>query len=356
MERDKPGEHTQDIIEPDGRTFWIKLTYGFSVDILVMNTLRAHLTSWSDMRTTMLTQIVVLVTFALPRAIAANDVHIALLSSEDAAPYKMVIIGFQQSLGKQGINATFDEYPLQGNTSKASQAVQEAKPKKTAVFFTVGTTATQSAMKEVGDIPIVAALVSNLDELRTGNATGVDLDFSPETHFYWLQRLVPGAKTVGVIFNPKKSANRIEAATQAARSLGLTLIAKQVETSQTLTDALNDLANDVQVLWTITDSTLFSPQTAEAVLLFSFRNRIPVVGLSTAWVKAGALYALDRDYLDLGTQCGEMAGKILHGVKANSLPPTPPRKVVYTVNLKTANHLKLDIAQPLVDGAQQVFK
>lgn len=278
------------------------------------------------------------------------------MSSEDAAPYKEVLKGFQQSLGQQGINATFDEYLLQGNSGKASQAVQEAKQKGTTLLVTVGTLATQTAIKEAGDIPIVAALVPNPDDLKTGNATGVGLDFSPETQFQWLQKLVPDAKTVGVVFNPKKSASRIEAATQAARSLGLTLVTKQVETPQALTDALNGLVNDVKVLWAISDSTLFSPQTAESVLLFSFRNRIPVAGLSTSWAKAGALYALDRDYLDLGAQCGEMAGKILQGAKASSLPPTTPRKIIYVLNLKIATHLKLDIAQPLIDGAQQVFR
>ncbi|MSQ47866.1 MAG: hypothetical protein EXR78_05675 [Deltaproteobacteria bacterium] len=299
---------------------------------------------------------VALATFALPRTVAANDTRIALLSSEDAAPYKEVLKGFQQSLGQQGINATFDEYLLQGNSGKASQAVQEAKQKGTTLLVTVGTLATQTAIKEAGDIPIVAALVPNPDDLKTGNATGVGLDFSPETQFQWLQKLVPDAKTVGVVFNPKKSASRIEAATQAARSLGLTLVTKQVETPQALTDALNGLVNDVKVLWAISDSTLFSPQTAESVLLFSFRNRIPVAGLSTSWAKAGALYALDRDYLDLGAQCGEMAGKILQGAKASSLPPTTPRKIIYVLNLKIATHLKLDIAQPLIDGAQQVFR
>jgi len=299
---------------------------------------------------------VVLALLVLSRVAVADDTRIALLSSEDAAPYKEVLKGFQQSLSKQGINATFDEYPLQGSSDKASQAVQEAKQKGTTLIVTIGTLATQTAIKEAGDIPIVAALVPNPDDLKTGNATGVGLDFSPETQFQWLQRLLPDAKTVGVVFNPKKSARRIEAATQAARSLGLTLVTKQAETPQALTEALKSLANDTKVLWAITDSTLFSPQTAETVLLFSFRNRIPVAGLSTSWVKAGALYALDRDYLDLGAQCGEMAGKIIQGTKANSLPPTTPRKVVYALNLKTATHLKLDIAQPLIDGAQQVFK
>ncbi|NOT54719.1 MAG: ABC transporter substrate-binding protein [Deltaproteobacteria bacterium] len=315
-----------------------------------------HLSRRSASSFVLLAVTVVLATIALPRTVAANDTRIALLSSEDAVPYKEVLKGVQQSLGAQGVTATFDEYPLQGNAGKASQAIQEAKQKGTTLLVTVGTLATQTAIKAASDIPIVAALIPNPDDLKAGNATGVSLDFSPETQFQWLQRLLPDTKTVGVIFNPKKSASRIEAATQAARSLGLTLVTKQAETPQALTDALNSLANEVKVLWAITDSTLFSPQTAESVLLFSFRNRIPVAGLSTSWVKAGALYALDRDYLDLGAQCGEMAGKILQGAKANALPPTTPRKVMYVLNLKTATHLKLNIAQPLIDGAQQVFK
>jgi putative ABC transport system substrate-binding protein len=78
--------------------------------------------------------------------------------------------------------------------------------------------------------------------------------------------------------------------------------------------------------------------------------------VSFSWVKAGALYALNRDYRDIGAQCGELAAKVLAGTPVSSLPPAAPRKVVYSVNLKTANHMKLEIAQALVDGAQQAFK
>ncbi|MBM4256658.1 MAG: hypothetical protein FJ147_12275 [Deltaproteobacteria bacterium] len=110
------------------------------------------------------------------------------------------------------------------------------------------------------------------------------------------------------------------------------------------------------MLWGIADQTVLSPRTAEPILLFSFRNRIPFAGLSTSWAKAGALYALDRDYKDVGTQCGELALKILRGTPAGTLPPQTPRKVAYALNLKTAEHMKLSLPQPLIDGAQQVFR
>jgi putative ABC transport system substrate-binding protein len=131
---------------------------------------------------------------------------------------------------------------------------------------------------------------------------------------------------------------------------------QEVETPQGLPDALDNLAKDADVLWGVTDQTVLSPETAEPILLFSFRNRIPFAGLSTSWVKAGALYALDRDYTDLGAQCGEIALKILQGARASSLPPVSPRKITYALNLKTAYHMKLDISQALIDGAQEVFR
>jgi putative ABC transport system substrate-binding protein len=100
---------------------------------------------------------------------------------------------------------------------------------------------------------------------------------------------------------------------------------------------------------------VLSLQTAEAILLFSFRNRIPFTGLSNSWVKAGALYALDRDYLDIGAQCGEMAHRILSGAAPSALPPARPRKLTYAVNLRTAEHMKLEIPAALLKGAERVF-
>jgi putative ABC transport system substrate-binding protein len=105
----------------------------------------------------------------------------------------------------------------------------------------------------------------------------------------------------------------------------------------------------------VVDELVLTPQTAKHILLFSFQNRIPFVGLSTAWVKAGAVYALDWDYTDLGMQCGEMALKVLQGTAINTLPPVIPRKVVYALNQKTARHMKIEIAETLVHGAREVF-
>jgi putative tryptophan/tyrosine transport system substrate-binding protein len=246
---------------------------------------------------------------------------------------------------------------LQGDAKKAGHIFKEAKARQAQLILTVGSLATQAALQEVPDIPTVASMILNADELKQSpNATGVVLDFSLDTQLQWLQKVLPQAKTIGVLFNPKENRAKVDAATKIARALGLTLLTGEVETPQALPEALDTLARQAEALWGISDQTVLSPQTAEPILLFSFRNRIPFVGLSTSWAKAGAFYALDRDYKDVGVQCGEVAIKILHGTPVHTIPPLTPRKVVYAVNLKTAEHMKIDIPQALLDSAQQVFR
>jgi putative ABC transport system substrate-binding protein len=91
------------------------------------------------------------------------------------------------------------------------------------------------------------------------------------------------------------------------------------------------------------------------ILLFSFQNRIPFIGLSPPWVKAGALYSLSWDYIDIGMQCGEMALKIFQGLSVQSIPTATPRKVGYVLNLTTANHMKIKVSDDLIRGAYQIF-
>ena len=293
-----------------------------------------------------------------PLAVATDGSPLLIVTSQDTAPYKDVVTGFRQSLASlNGTTGLVEEYSLQGNTSKAKEIFKAAKERRVQLILTVGSLATQAALQEAPEIPTVASMIPSMAELRQSpNATGVILDFSLETQLQWLQKIAPQAKTIGVLFNPKENRSKIDAATKVAHSLGLTLFTEEVESPQALPDALENLAKQAEILWGITDQTVLSPQTAEPILLFSFRHRIPFTGLSASWAKAGALYALDRDYKDIGMQCGEMAIKILHGTPATALPPSAPRKVFYALNLKTADHMKMTIAQPLIDGAQQVFR
>jgi putative tryptophan/tyrosine transport system substrate-binding protein len=290
-------------------------------------------------------------------AVVKAETRLAVLVSQDAPPYQEALEGFRDYLEEQGLHVPIDVVSLHGDAAGAAAALQRARQDRATLLLTLGSLGTQAAVREVRDLPIIAGLVLNADDLaKAPNATAVVLEFPVETELRYLQRLLPGQRNVGVLFNPSENQGRIDTATRVAATLGLTLFPRKVESPKDLPDALESLNKRADVLWGVADQIVLNPQTVRPILLFSLRNRIPFVGLSATWVKAGALYALDRDYRDIGRQCGELALKILQGTSPAALPPVPPRKVVYSVNLKTARLLKLDIGGQVLQAAQAVIE
>ncbi|ODT44788.1 MAG: hypothetical protein ABS70_04660 [Nitrospira sp. SCN 59-13] len=286
----------------------------------------------------------------------AESNRIVVLSGQELKPYQDVLAGFQQSLIKQGINLPVEVRTAQSAAS-ITEVLDDIKRNGARLVVTLGSAATQAAVRDVGSVPIIATMIVTADDIKAAsNATAVLLDFPLDLQMQWLHRIVPAVNTVGVLFNPKENQTKVSHALRIAKENGLSLVTQAVDTPRALPDALENLSRHVDALWGISDSVVMTPQTAEPILLSTLRNKIPLAGLSASWVKAGALYALDRDYLDIGNQCGEIAVKILGGTSASSLVPTFPRKVTYSVNLKTAGAMNLELPQDVVRGATHIFQ
>ena len=282
---------------------------------------------------------------------------VVIIVSQDSPPYAEVLKGFRASLTGAGVQVGIEVYSLKGNSENAPDMLRQFKEEPPMVFLTVGSLATQVVLAEYEEVPVIASLTAHLEKLRKkGNLTGVGLEFSLERQFEVMRLVLPELATIGVLFSPKENQDTVDTAQNLARKLGVRLIPKPIEAPREIPDALESLANTVDLLWGITDQVVVSPETAEPILLFSFRNKIPFAGLSPSWVKAGSLYALERDYGDIGSQCAEIAVKILNKTIPRTIPVAPPRKVLFSVNLKTARLLKMELSQKVIDGASQVFQ
>lgn len=294
---------------------------------------------------------------AAAAAMAADEVRITVLVSYDAPPFEQALDGFKEHLVRQGAAAVYATYPLQDLSGEARRQLEATASDGTRLILALGTPALEAAAQQAADVPIIAGMVlQEADIRRAKNASGVFLDFPIETQFAWLRRILPEARRIGVVYNPAENRGAVETAGTVAKSLGLQLVAVEVSTPAELPAALESLSNRADALWGLSDSVVVTPQTAKNLLLFSFRNRIPFIGLSAAWVKAGALYALDRDYRDIGRQCAELALKVLSGVDPGSLAPVPPRRITYSLNLKTAEQMKLEFPAALRRQAEELYQ
>lgn len=292
-----------------------------------------------------------------PVPVAAASLKVVIVLSQESSPAADMVEGFRTALTGAGVQAQIEIHNLNGRSENALNVLRPYKNEPPTMFLTVGSLATQVVLAEHGEVPVIAGLTAHLETFRKKrNLTGVGLEFSLESQFQIMRSILPDLGTVGVLYGPKENQQTIDAALRLAAKLSVKLVPKPVESPRDIPDALESLVNNIDLLWGITDQVVVSPQTAEPILLFSFRNKIPFAGLSTPWVKAGSFYALERDYGDIGNQCAEIAVKILNKTAPNTIQVVPPRKVLLSINLKTARAMNLKLSEQIIRGASQVFQ
>lgn len=295
---------------------------------------------------------------ALPAA-AADSYRIALLLSAEGEPYetteRALLAAVEQASQLSGRTIEWDRAVLGSGRDAASAALRDLLDHPVDLLITFGTPATEAAVRSARDLPLLATLLIDPASLGgAGNATAVLLDFPHEVQLRWLHRIVPGARRPGVLYSEERNAVVLSSAATAAAQLGLQLTAIRVETPRDLPAALQRASREADLLWGIPDGVVFSPQSAQGLLKFSLERRVPLAGLSLPWVKAGALYALDRDYQDLGVQCGELVERILSGTPPQSIPPQSPRTVIYGVNRLVADRLGVRVPADVLAAATLV--
>lgn len=286
--------------------------------------------------------------------LAEKNQQVLIVVNSLSEPYLQTINSFKKQLSAQ-LNVSFTELGIAPNKVNAAVLGAAIHANKPDLIFALGGEATELALHESADIPIVSSLVLKNNVFRSANITGVSLMYPLTTQIQWLKKFFPDRTKVAILFNPAENGNVLQDMQKVLVQAGFELHAIPVATPKQLPDALEQLARDVEVLFAIPDEITMSPKTAKEVLLASFRNKIPFVGLSDNWVKSGAFYALSWDYDDLGKQCALQSQKILNGQALRTIPPEGPRKLTYTINTKIAEHLNKEISDDLLRNAKTTF-
>ena len=295
--------------------------------------------------------IIVLWVWSMP-ALAEKKANILIVTNSNDEPYQEAIAGFK---GQIGTNSKVEYTEVSSGQTQAmtSKDIDHIKPD---LIYALGGEAIKWASVQASKIPIVATMVLKPDVFKQGNnITGISLGYPLKTQFQWLRKFFPRQTSMAILFNPSENRTVVEAARQIGQQNGFNLTAIPVETPKELPYALEQLANNVELLLAIPDETVMSVNTAKEVLLASFRNKVPLIGISDNWVKSGALYALSWDYEDLGRQSAVMAQKILNGAPVQTVSPEFPRKVTYTINTKISEHMNMDIPVDILNNAKLIY-
>jgi ABC-type uncharacterized transport system substrate-binding protein len=211
------------------------------------------------------------------------------------------------------------------------------RPERDRVVVALGPRASDllAALPAAG--PVVHCL-AGADALRAG-LPSVPSEAPADQQAAWLRKLVPAARNVGLLYEPATNARRAEAIAASLDVAGYKVVLQPVGGAAALPSALAALAGRADVLLAVPDRTVYAPEAANGILLFSFRHRIPLVGPNDAWVRRGALFAVDWDYGEVGAACAALALREAQASKSAPMPESPrPRD---WVNTKLAPHFGL---------------
>ena len=253
--------------------------------------------------------------------------------------------GFREGLAEKGIRGVvYDAQNADGDIATAVSIAQKFGYEDLDLVFAVATPATQAVTRTVKTTPVVFAAVTDplgagiVSDLvaPTGNVTGVSNAQPVKPILQLVERLKPGARRIGLVYNPGEAnsdftARRVDA---AAAQLGLTVVKAPVSTSAEVQAAAQSLVGRVDFIAVISDNTAVSA--LEAVVKVCEENAIPLLAGDTDSVRRGAAIGYAFDYEDLGRRAGHQAAAILTGTPVKEIPVEFSRDLKLSVNQRAA--------------------
>jgi putative ABC transport system substrate-binding protein len=273
----------------------------------------------------------------------AQAPRVVVVTTGDAAPYEAAIDGVKLALPTHAIDVR-----LLAPATRDALAAALAKLPRDVPVIALGTRAAEFVGTAAPGATGASCLV--LGETRGGPEPRVRLDVPAEAQAAAIRRVLPDARTVGLLHDPAHNARRVAELVVALERAGLRTLVEPVAAPADLPRALERLGNAADVLLALPDPTVYARESARGLLTFSFRRRIPIAAYSASWVRAGALFALDWDYAEVGAWCAALATR---PPSARAPSATPPRPRL-AINMRSAAQLRIPLDPDVVREAERV--
>ena len=278
-----------------------------------------------------------LLLIAVPAFAASARPRVVVVKSADLGPYAAVAAGFAAEA-----RATLEEVTLEEGPDAATRAFKKLGENPPAMVLAIGPAAAVGARRQFSEVPIVFVMVPYFQkyELEGPNITGIALTSDLSLELGAIKAMLPAAKRIGVIEDPRYSQKFIEEAGLLATNKGLSLVPVEIDAPARLDKALKAARPKVDAVVMISDRTVGNAAVVQRLIAWCNEEKLPLVGLAPGQVKEGALLALSPAPTGLGQQAGRLANRILHEkIDPGALAVANPEGVDLTVNLVTARSL-----------------
>jgi putative ABC transport system substrate-binding protein len=293
------------------------------------------------------------------------------IGSEIQARDRGLVTAFQRGLNEIGFvgdqNVAIEYRWANGQYDRLSGLAAELVQRPVAVIATVNPFAALAAKQATKSIPIVFSigsdpvkdgLVASLSR-PGGNITGGTFfaNLLDTKRLSLLHQLVPNAKVVAVLINPKNVDAQLEKreTQEAARALGLKLIFAPASSEPEIDEALARVIQEGAAALHVAGDVFLSNH-ADQIAQRAARYRLPTSFILRGEAAAGGLMSYGADQTDTLRQAGNYVGRILRGEKPGDLPVQLPTKFELVINMKTAKALGIEVPISMQMLANEVIE
>jgi ABC-type uncharacterized transport system substrate-binding protein len=210
----------------------------------------------------------------------------------------------------------------------------------------VGARALRTLVDSEVNVPVVSALVPKAayDAMVAGDgrkwsAIYIDQPFSRQVAL--IRLALPEVRRIGVLADAEQP-QRLQPLRDALSGTPLQLVSASFASEATLFTSLTQVLDQSQLFLVLPDSRVHNAGTVRNVLLTSFRARIPVVGFSAAYARAGAVMSLYSTPEQMARQATDV---IIGWTRERAWPEARfPMHFTVAVNAHVARSLGLRIA------------
>lgn len=218
------------------------------------------------------------------------------------------------------------------------------------VVIALGRQGMKAASSLDSNIGVVVGCVLSVQEGESRSAEVNSLSPDPALLFSHLKEMMPGVRRIITVYDPRQNAWMMRLAKEAARKLGLELVAYEAQDLRSAMHTYQEIlgsANSIQdAIWLPQDSTTVEENSVlPLVLQASWQHNLVVFSSSFGHVRRGVLFSLYPDNIQLGRYLADSALGILASGVTASAGITPLREVLMAINLRTAQHLGINASR-----------
>ncbi|MBU0592498.1 MAG: hypothetical protein KKH74_02050 [Gammaproteobacteria bacterium] len=291
-------------------------------------------------------RVILLAGMSWASVLIAAPANIAIVLSDESAPYQDTASSLRVTLGQIGPQAVVNVHSQSGGKIDFSRENPD-------LIVAVGVSAAQELAAQNLSIPVLAVLIPRQAFEKIARQrdhklfSAVFLDQPLARQMELIRLALPDRGRVGVVLGPDSlwAQKSLQAAASGAK-LGLAV--EKISAAEELLPALQRVLAESDVLLAVPEPLVFNKGTVQSLLLTTYRYQEPVIGFSHAYVKAGALASVHTTPEQVGRQAGEVVSRVLVSRPAWLPPPEYPKYFSVSVNYQVARSLGLSVSDEAV--------